>query len=127
MLAFLVSAGVMGVGVPLEATIGGVVHGSLTLDDLVYAMGVGVLTTIYALVFGLPAAAVGCLLVHLVCLRIPEQLIHVVTAGLVGAAAGVVYDAALFDGFWGRLWILLGIATSLGRAAVIPLARRRQA
>ena len=125
-LAFLVSAGVMGLSVPMEATVGHFVHGSWSLDDLFYATAVGVLTAIFALFYGLPGALVGCLLVHLVCRRIPEQSIHVATAGLAGAAAGVVYDAVLFDEFWGMLWILLGIAAAIGRAVVIPLARRRQ-
>ncbi len=125
-LAFLVSAGVMGVGVPLEGIIGQLAHWSLDFGELFYVTAMGVYTMLFAVLYGFPAAVVGCLLVHLVCLRIPEQLIHVTAAGLVGMATGAVYDAVLFNGYWDWLWLLLGIATAIGRAAVIPLARRRQ-
>ena len=80
----------------------------------------------FALFLGWPAALVGCVLVHLICLGVPEQAVHVATAGLAGVAAGCAYGALLFDGFGGLLWLELGVATAAGRALVIPLARRRQ-
>jgi hypothetical protein len=125
-MAFVVSAGVLGLMAPLSVLLSGLARGSWSLDELFYGSGVGVLTATYALVYGLPAAAVGCLLVHLVCLPVGTQPVHVAMAGLTGAAAGVIYNRVVFDGFDGTLWLQLAIATSIGRTAVIPLARRRQ-
>ncbi len=70
--------------------------------------------------------AVLASVVHLVCLRVPQQPVHVAVAGLAGAVAGVVYGIGLFDGLGTWLWLQLGVATAVGRAAVIPLAQRRR-
>ena len=80
----------------------------------------------FAMLYGWPAALVGCLVVHLVCLRVPHQPVHVVLAGVAGLAAGAIYGIGLFDGLGSWLWLQLGVATAAGRAVVIPLAQRRQ-
>jgi len=94
-------------------------------EDLIYVVLLPLGVAALAVIYGLPAALLGCLVVHLVCLRVPLQGVHVAMAGLAGVAAGVVYGGVLFDGFYG-LWLPLGIATMVGRAAVIPLVRGRR-
>lgn len=123
-LAYVASA----VALIVVSVLGGILEGgaNLSIDELASGVGVLVVGTIYALVFGAPAAVIGCFVVHLVCLRVVEQPVHVLVAGLAGAVAGVAYELILFSGsFSGGLWILLGLATAIGRAAVIPLARAR--
>lgn len=127
LLAFLASAVALGV-----ITAVGLVLGELG-SDIAWAatdviptlfflpLGVALLATLY----GWPAAIAGCLLVHLACLRVRSQVLHVLAAALAGLAAGWVYQVWFFGWTFEWLWLQLGLATAIGRAAVIPLARRR--
>jgi hypothetical protein len=77
-------------------------------------------------VFATVLAPVGVLLVHLTCRRARLQAAHVLAAGLAGALAGLGVGALLADGDVAGscgLALVLGIATAIGRAAVIPLVR----
>ena len=126
-LAFLVSAAVMGVGVPLQAAIGGVGQGSL--DARRPGLRDGGRRHHHDLCPRLrPSRCRGRLPAGAPGLPPDPRAVHPRGHGRPGRGRGRRgYDAVLFDGFWGKLWILLAIATSSGRAAVIPLARRRQA
>lgn len=66
----------------------------------------------------LPVALVGVATTHLVARHSPHQWVHVLVAGLAGAAAGLALGSLLdvYD-----LTLRLGIATAIGRAAVVPL------
>lgn len=126
-LAVLASAGILGVIQTVAMSLdeigtGDALVGELLVTLVVLPLGIAGL----ALVYGCPAALVGCLLVHLVCVRVTSQGVHVLAAGLSGAATGWVYGPGLDDLLTGWLWLELGIATALGRVVVIPLARRRQ-
>ena len=86
-----------------------------------------VVVTVVSLVCAGPVAVPGVLLVHLLCLRVRDQGVHVLAAGLAGAATVLVWEAAVGPGGLDRFPLVLGIATACGRAAVVPLARRRRA
>lgn len=116
-LAWLVSVVVVGVEVTAPALLEEPL-GFLVLVAFVW---------VYAAVFGVPAALLGVLLVHLLTLRVRHQWVHVALAGLVGSAAGAAYTQLLFaDDMPGLAWEL-GVATAVGRAAVVPMARARSA
>jgi hypothetical protein len=90
-----------------------------------YLSGV-VLVGIFASLYSIPLAAVGIPIVHFCCLRVRSQWVHVMAAGLVGFAAAVV-PVALLGGDLDMLpGLVLGAATAIGRAAVIPLALERR-
>ncbi len=124
-LAVLASAGVLALTFPLSALLAGDVGWPSGFGELFAGVAFVLVVVGYALFFGWPAALVGCVIVHVVCLPVREQVVHVAMAALTGLAAGVFYDLVLFDGDAGWLWLQLTVATGLGRAAVIPLARRR--
>ena len=96
------------------------------MTDVIPVVGFYVAFVVVASIYGSPAAGLGCLVVHFLCLRVRSQVVHVAAAALVGVAAGWAYGTVLFDGYWEQLWWQLGIATAIGRAVVIPLARRRR-
>ena len=125
-LAVIASACALGLLEAMIAALDSASHLTLGLDDLAFYPVGAVLWACYSLFYGLPAALVGCVVVHLTCLRISEQVVHVAMAALAGAVAGWVYDVTLFGGYYPWLWLELGIATTIGRAVVIPLAVRRQ-
>lgn len=100
---------------------------SMSATDVIPTLGFAVVFMTVAAVYGAPAALVGCLVVHFVCLRVGSQAVHVAAAGATGMGAGWVYDTWLFQGSWDGLWLQLAVATAIGRAVVIPLARRRAA
>lgn len=120
-LAVLVSALALG---PLIAVqlLPGVVRGEETPGSLLAGMA---LVAIFATVLSAPIAVPGVAVVHLVCRRVRDQRVHVLVAGLVGAAAVLVWGALTGEGVDGWFSLSLGIATACGRAAVVPLARRR--
>jgi hypothetical protein len=126
LLAVVLSACALGLTFVLTAILDDLVHFSMGVDDFIMYLSIGVFTPIYGLIYGWPAALVGCTLVHLICLPVTSQKVHVAVAGLAGVATGLVYETLLFSGDYLWLSLQLGIATMVGRAAVIPLARRRQ-
>ena len=86
-----------------------------------YAMGIADL-----IVGAIPAAVLGgfgVLVVHGTTLHARSQIWHVLAAGLVGLAMAL----ALTFGSVPALWWIAPVATMSGRAAVIPMVRRRQA
>ena len=90
------------------------------------ALGVFV---IYGYVIGslsIPFAVVGVALVHLACVRVPAQWVHVLAAGAVGLLPAALF--LLVDPSLAR-WLAVGvpIATAIGRWSVVPLVRRRRA
>ena len=96
-------------------------------DLLILPTGV-LVVTLYALFFAVPLAPPGVLLVHLLCLRVRHQAVHVLAAGLAGAAAALVWvRTSGVGGDPGWFPLQLAVATACGRAAVVPLARRRRA
>jgi hypothetical protein len=83
----------------------------------------------YAGILAIPSAAVGVPLVHLACRNVPQQWVHVLAAGVAGVITGLVFglltDWGLFEpGLWWLL-LVLGGATAIGRASVIPLVPGR--
>jgi hypothetical protein len=123
-LAVVVSALMIGLLRAELAFVQNAVNGDLSAETLMIYPAGALIYAGYAFVYGLPAAVAGCVLVHMCCLTVTEQAAHVALAGVMGAVAGWVYDLALFDGFDPWLWLQLGVATTVGRAAVIPLALR---
>ena len=124
-LAWLASAAAL----PLVAWLGVLVPGGeptdLAVTDVIPALGFALVFAIVAALYGAPAALVGCLVVHAACRRVRPQVPHVAAAGIAGVVTGWAYDAFLFQHSWDSLWLQLGVATAIGRASVIPLARRR--
>jgi hypothetical protein len=125
-LAWLASA----VALPLVLLLGVLLPGgeraSLSVTEVIPTLGFALVFAMAAAVYGAPAALVGCLVVHLVCLRVDSQAVHVAAAAAAGLVTGWGYDTWLFQGSWDWLWLQLGIATAVGRAVVIPLVRRRR-
>ena len=123
LLAVVVSAAAVGLGagasmVP-DAFSGREDPGSLLTGSL--------LVGVVALLFAVPLAPAGVLLVHLACLRVRHQAVHVLAAGVAGAVTALVWGWVVDTGEVGGFALGLGAATACGRAAVAPLARRRQA
>lgn len=91
------------------------------------ALMVGV---VYVTIFAVPTAPVGVLVVHLCCRRIEQQWVHVLAAGLCGVLTGLAFGAVVsgVDGLFETLdlTVMLGVATAVGRAAVIPLVPSRR-
>lgn len=87
------------------------------------ALFVMMLGTEMAGVYGLPAGAAGCCLLHVALRRVPSQAVHVAAFAVVGALAGWAYDAWLFDFDTAWFPLALACATAVGRLAVIPLVR----
>lgn len=76
--------------------------------------------------FSTPFAAVGIPAVHLLCRRVRSQWVHVLTAGFVGLLP-TVFFAGLLQGAGGRGWFLLvPLATAIGRWSVVPLVSKRR-
>lgn len=96
-------------------------------EDPSSLLGGLVLITLFSLVLSVPVAPAGVLLTHLLCLRVRHQGVHVLAAGLAGVLTVLVWEWAVDPGGLDRFPLLLGIATACGRAAVVPLARRRRA
>ncbi len=78
-------------------------------------------------IVSVPFAAVGVVVVHVVCRQVEAQWVHVLVAGLTGYATMVVIallgagPEVLGSGWW------LGMVTAVARAALIPLVLRRRA
>ncbi len=94
-----------------------------------FAAAVGIFW-LYAVILGLPFGMVGIPAVHFLCRWNPLQVVHVLAAGAVGCVAGAVVlswlggkELTLVSGFG----LGLGASTAIGRAAVVPIARRRVA
>lgn len=85
--------------------------------------------SVYVTIFALPTAPLGVLVVHLCCRRIEQQWLHVLAAGLCGVLTGLAFGAVVsgVDGLFETLdlTVMLGVATAVGRAAVIPLLPSR--
>jgi hypothetical protein len=95
-------------------------------DDLGTYLGGVTLVGIFGFIYSIPLALVGIPIVHFCCLRVRSQALHVLAAGLVGVGAAVV-PLAVWSGELVLLPALyLGLATAVGRAAVIPLALARR-
>ena len=124
-LAWLASASALPLMLFLAVLLPGGERVSLSVTGVIPALGFALVFAMAAAIYGAPAALVGCLTVHLLCLRIRSQAVHVAAAAAMGVVTGWSYDAWLFQGSWDWLWLQLGIATAIGRAVVIPLARRR--
>ena len=122
-LAVVASAPALGL-VLAASMVPGVVDGSESPGSL---LGGLVLVTLFALMYAVPVAPAGVLVVHLLCLRVRHQGVHVLAAGLAGAVAALVWEVTLGAATLDRFPWALGIATACGRAAVVPLARRRRA
>jgi hypothetical protein len=103
-------------------------------EDGFGALAVLVVGAVYVTIFAIPSAPIGVLLVHLACRRVEAQSVHVLAAGVAGIFTGAGYGLLVDFGegvlvTW-PLTLTLGLATAIGRAAVIPLvpavrARRR--
>ena len=82
-------------------------------------------TLVYVTIFAIPTAPVGVLLVHLCCRRVQPQWVHVIAAGGAGVLTGLAFGAwaagvtEIFSAT--ALAAILGVATAIGRACVIPL------
>lgn len=85
-------------------------------------------------VVGTPVAAIGALLVHLLCSHEPRQWVHVCAAGAAGVVVPVLAVLLLSGGafqdapFIALFTLPIALAAMVGRVAVIPLvtARREQ-
>lgn len=119
LVAVAISVAVTGVGLAVIF---------LPEDGLVGSLGVLVVGTVYAAIFAAAAGPPGVVLVHLACRHVASQWVHVLVAGLAGVVTGLVFAATIDVGLgWKHLVLLvllLGYATALGRAAVIPLVQR---
>jgi hypothetical protein len=90
-------------------------------------VSVVLLVGFFALFYSIPLALVGIPIVHFACLRVRNQAVHVLAAGVVGVAVADVASAlgtGDAESWAGGLY--LGVATAIGRAAVIPLALARR-
>lgn len=68
----------------------------------------------------------GVLLVHLACRRVRQQWVHVLAAGIAGVLSGVAFHLLVDIGGSDILGssllpVVVGVATAVGRASVIPL------
>ena len=102
--------------------------GALADGDTEAFFGGLVVFTVITAIYSIPFAVPGVLLVHFVARRASSQLVHVATAGAVGLLAGLVASGLMFrDSGWPWLFLEVGVATAVGRAAVIrmvPAVRR---
>jgi hypothetical protein len=89
-----------------------------------YLAGVA-LVGFYAFFYSIPLALVGIPIVHFCCLRVRNQAVHVLAAGLVGTAM-ITLPVLVLSGELSGAGLYLGAATAIGRAAVIPLALARR-
>jgi hypothetical protein len=78
--------------------------------------------------FSAPFAGLGIVAVHVACRDVPAQWVHVLAAGLAGAATGAFWAVTLLFAQYQLIWVV-GVATAAGRLAVVPLVwlRRRAA
>jgi heme/copper-type cytochrome/quinol oxidase subunit 3 len=98
-----------------------VVEDHRTGDTWPEAWAVLPLVLIVGTVLAVPVGAIGAAIIHMVTGNVHDQWAHVGLAVLMGLLAGLITF------HWTGLTFALGIACGLGRAAVIPLARRRSA
>jgi hypothetical protein len=126
-LGYVAAYGVSAVVVPMPIALAVVVDGTSAglVERVVGAICIGLVGVLFALVYGAPAAVIGSLTGHVLLLGTRAQWVHVALFAVLGAVAGVVYDRVLFDGHFAWLPWSLCLATSLGRASVVPLARGR--
>jgi hypothetical protein len=126
-LGYVAAYGVSAVVVPMPMSLAVFADGTTggLVERVFGAMCIGLVGAIFAVVYGAPAAVIGSLAGHVLLLGTRAQWVHVALFAGLGAVAGVVYDRMLFDGHFGWLPWSLGLATALGRASVIPLARGR--
>jgi hypothetical protein len=113
--------------VSIGVTASGIAVSYAPESGLLAGLWVFVLAAVYSTIAALGAAPVGVLLVHLTCRKVTAQWVHVAVAGLSGVLTGLVFAVWTGDGIeWGYAgyWAgLLGLATAVGRAAVIPARR----
>lgn len=88
-----------------------------------YLTGVAIVA-VYAFFFSIPLALIGIPIVHFCCLRVRNQAVHVLAAGVVGVAV-ITLPVLVLSGELEGAGLYLGVATAIGRAAVIPLALAR--
>lgn len=81
----------------------------------------------FVCVLSIPFGAAGVVLVHLLCRSSERQSVHVLAAGVAGLLAAAAADAAVFGGRAYALYVVVPVATALGRAALAPAVRRRSA
>ena len=126
-LGYLLAIAVTAVAYPPILLAQTLVEGPLTWVVASVVFGV------VAVVIGVPVGLLAAPLIHLLTWFIPFQAVHVVVSAAVGSVTGVgVWLVIDPDYEWvtGQLgWYAgaLGLAAALGRTAVIPLVRRRQA
>lgn len=90
-------------------------------DALFWAFLLAFFVTLYSV----PFAALGLLAVHVACVRVPAQWVHVLAAGAAGLLPMVVFSVMT------QQWEVVPfagvpVATALGRWAVVPLVRQRR-
>ncbi|MCL2543904.1 MAG: hypothetical protein FWE71_15775 [Nocardioidaceae bacterium] len=117
-IAWLVSVACFSAAV----AIGGLIDGG----DVVTAIDVLVIYGEIILMFSLPFACVGIVLVHLLCRRIPAQSVHVAAAGLVGVMPALAFATLGWDGGFVAWLSGIPVATAIGRWSVVPLVWRRR-
>ena len=101
--------------------------GALVFTDAATSPFTGVMIALaYASVFSVPFALVGVVVVHLGCRRNRSQFVHVLAAGAAGLLSAVVANATVFGGRAHALYVVLPLATALGRAALVPAVRSAQ-
>lgn len=87
------------------------------------------LCALAAATFGAMAWVPAVLLVHVSCRSVRGQAVHVVVAGLIGAAAAlppIGLTGGLGYGSWAYRVLAVGLSAAAGRAAVVPLVSSRR-
>ena len=97
---------------------------SLMESDPASFLGVMLMVSIYGGVLCLPFAIPGVVLVHYACRHVEHQSVHVAAAGAAGLLTGFLVQGASLESGW--LPLVIGVATVVGRASVIPFARARR-
>lgn len=106
----------------------GVLLGMYAGAGLQGLVAVPLLVVIFGWPYAVPIGAVGAFAVYLLCRSVPEQSVHVVAAGASGLVLGALFWAGLAHTWsFGPQAVQVGVAAGAGRAAVIPLVRRRRA
>ena len=101
--------------------------GAFVFTDAVTSPFTGVMIALtYVSVFSIPFALAGSFAVHLAARRIRRQSGHVLAAGAAGLLSAVVANATMFGGRAYALFVVLPVATALGRAALVPAVQRAQ-
>jgi len=80
--------------------------------------------------YGLPVAVLGVLVLDVTCRRIPWQAVHVLVAGASGVGLAWAWTAVTHLDSIGppahAFSVLAGVSAAVGRAAVVPMVRRRR-